>query len=96
MSTTQPQRIVCPACGRSGPYRPELAGKRLKCKCGGTIQVPAASGPEDQSEEPLRPEPIAPAPEGRNPIRPMIRMRVTTSGSRMNRKNARCNGLRMC
>ena len=62
MSTTDPGRIVCASCGRSGPYRPELAGKRLKCKCGGIIQVPAHSPPDHPSDEPLRPQPIAPAP----------------------------------
>jgi len=63
MSTTGPGRIVCPSCGRSGPYRPELAGKRLKCKnCGGIIQVPVRSLPVETSDEPLHPEPIAPAP----------------------------------
>lgn len=60
MATTQ--RIVCPDCGRSGPYRPELAGKRLKCKCGGVIQVPAQDSAEEGTEEPLRPEPIGSAP----------------------------------
>jgi hypothetical protein len=62
MSSTDPGRIVCPGCGRSGPYRPELAGKRLKCKCGGIIQVPARSLPVEASDEPLRPQPVAPAP----------------------------------
>jgi len=62
MSADQTGRIVCPSCGRSGPYKPELAGKRLKCKCGGTIQVAQANSPEADAEEPLRPEPIAPPP----------------------------------
>jgi len=59
MPSAQPTRIVCPSCKRSGPYRPELAGKRLKCKCGGTIEVPAASTAED--DEPLHIEPVRPA-----------------------------------
>lgn len=59
MAANQPGRIVCLSCGRSGPYRPELAGKRLKCKCGGVIQVPAAGPAEAESDEPLRVEPIA-------------------------------------
>jgi hypothetical protein len=41
-----------------------LAGKKLKCKCGGIIEVPAHSPPAPPSDEPLRPEPIAPAPSG--------------------------------
>src|ERR1022692_4202965 len=62
MATAQPDRIVCPGCGRSGPYRPELVGKRLKCKCGGFIEVPAAPAADVESEEPLRVTPIAAAP----------------------------------
>jgi hypothetical protein len=50
----QPQRITCNKCGKSGPYRPEMAGKKLRCKCGNVIHVPA-------EEEPLQLEPIAPA-----------------------------------
>ncbi len=40
MGENKAGRIVCPSCGRSGSYKPELAGRRLKCKCGGIIQVP--------------------------------------------------------
>jgi hypothetical protein len=55
----QQDRITCPQCGRSGPYRPEMAGRRLKCKCGHVIQVPAADTPD--TEEPIHLDPIAPA-----------------------------------
>jgi hypothetical protein len=43
MSTTEPQKVVCDACGKAGAWRPEFAGKRIKCKCGHVIQVPAAA-----------------------------------------------------
>jgi hypothetical protein len=61
----QQQRITCPQCGKSGPYRPEMAGKKLRCKCGNVIQVPAG-GPtpvarQALEDEPIRLEPIAPA-----------------------------------
>src|SRR5436190_18637605 len=36
-----PTSIVCPSCGKRYAYKPELAGKRVKCKCGGVISVPA-------------------------------------------------------
>jgi hypothetical protein len=60
MSTSQPDRIVCPNCGRSGPNKPELAGRRLRCKCGGVIEMPKIVEPEE--EEPLQPEPVEEAP----------------------------------
>jgi hypothetical protein len=56
-------RIVCSQCGRSGPMKPALAGKKLRCKCGNLIMVPEFPAEEAQSEdlqdlEPLRPEPV--------------------------------------
>jgi hypothetical protein len=57
MSAAQPGRITCEVCGRSGPYRPELAGKRIKCKCGNIMLVA-----DPPAEEPLRPEPLPPDP----------------------------------
>jgi hypothetical protein len=67
MSANQTERIVCEKCGRSGPYRPELAGKRLKCKCGNIIRVPEAPmepepDPADDFSEPVRLEPLAAEP----------------------------------
>ncbi|MGD0460958.1 MAG: hypothetical protein ABSB74_00575 [Tepidisphaeraceae bacterium] len=62
MSENTPRKIVCTACGRTARYRPELAGKQVKCKCGHIISVPKhpaeAHGAGDLSE-PLRPEPLA-------------------------------------
>src|SRR4051794_34904378 len=37
---TQP-KFACPSCGRQFTWKPELAGRGAKCKCGGTIKVPA-------------------------------------------------------
>lgn len=36
--------IVCGSCQRKFAWKPELAGKRVKCKCGQPIAVPAAAG----------------------------------------------------
>ncbi len=62
MSENTPRKIVCTACGRTARYRPELAGKQVRCKCGHIISVaklpPEPSGADDLSE-PLRPEPLA-------------------------------------
>ncbi|MGD0540549.1 MAG: hypothetical protein ABSB33_03420, partial [Tepidisphaeraceae bacterium] len=62
MSENTPRKIVCTACGRTARYRPELAGKQVRCKCGHIISVPnLPAGPHgaDDSLEPLRPEPLA-------------------------------------
>ena len=34
-------KFSCPSCGRQFTWKPELAGKGAKCKCGATIKVPA-------------------------------------------------------
>jgi hypothetical protein len=68
-------RITCDGCKKTYAWKPELAGKRVKCKCGHTIQVPAAQEPppdEDgmydlaPSEEPVKPKrsPAHPPPPG--------------------------------
>jgi hypothetical protein len=47
----EPGRIVCESCGRSGPYRPEFAGKQIKCKCGHimlAIEPPDLVQPRDE------------------------------------------------
>lgn len=31
--------ISCPACGASYPFKPQLAGKKVRCKCGSTFQA---------------------------------------------------------
>jgi hypothetical protein len=64
MSATIPRKIICTACGRTAPFRAELAGKQVKCKCGHIVSVaklPAqiAESKSDELSEPLRPEPLA-------------------------------------
>lgn len=45
--------IVCPSCGKSYAYKLALAGKRVKCKCGGVIKVaPAAAAVIEETEAP--------------------------------------------
>ena len=43
--------IVCPACGKRYAYKPEMAGRRLKCKCGGVISVPLPPTPEPMEDQ---------------------------------------------
>jgi hypothetical protein len=35
------QTFECASCNRTFAWKPPLAGKRVRCKCGGTIDVPA-------------------------------------------------------
>lgn len=43
--------FACSACGRQYPWKPELAGRSAKCKCGQVMTVPAtASAPEPEPD----------------------------------------------
>src|SRR6185436_867257 len=33
--------FACESCGKQYPWKPELAGKKAKCKCGSVISIPA-------------------------------------------------------
>src|SRR5215471_14931347 len=45
-----PAVITCPTCSKEYRWKPELAGKRVKCKCGEVIAVPA-SQPEPEAND---------------------------------------------
>jgi hypothetical protein len=40
MDTTSAGKFSCEACGKSYAWKAQLAGKRVKCKCGGVMTVP--------------------------------------------------------
>ena len=42
MSDASGTRFTCDGCGRTYAWKPQLAGKRVKCKCGATMTVPEA------------------------------------------------------
>lgn len=45
--------ISCPACGASYPWKPQLAGKKVRCKCGKLFAaVPPKALPAEPVEEP--------------------------------------------
>lgn len=50
MGQTDTQKIACAGCGRQYRWKPELAGKKVRCGCGHVVAVPAAPKP---NEEPL-------------------------------------------
>ena len=44
MADTQVAKFTCSACGRQYPWKPEIAGRAAKCKCGQALTVP--QGPD--------------------------------------------------
>jgi hypothetical protein len=44
-------KVAC-ACGKQYTWKPELAGKRAKCKCGGIVNFPATRPGADQDAMP--------------------------------------------
>src|SRR5256714_2049909 len=45
----QAGNFACETCGKEYRWKPELAGKRVKCKCGGVMTDPATA-PEDEED----------------------------------------------
>src|SRR4051812_3268206 len=79
LSGSAAPRITCSGCGKSYAWKPELAGKRVKCKCGTVMSVPdamdAAPPPPPQEEDlyDFAPssEPVKPAKAPRVPLAPL-------------------------
>ncbi len=44
-------KFSCEACARTYSWKPELAGKRVKCKCGQPLSVPAGNPAADDAPE---------------------------------------------
>ena len=42
MATTTEPKFACAACGKQYAWKPELAGKKAKCKCGAAMSIPAS------------------------------------------------------
>ena len=43
MAQTQEMKFACPSCRKEFTWKPEIAGKKAKCKCGTVIDIPAES-----------------------------------------------------
>ena len=78
MSDVATSRFSCESCGKSYALKPELSGRRVKCKCGHVMTVPQAppSGPAEQRVDDdlydMAPDPAkSPAPKGRVPLAPI-------------------------
>jgi hypothetical protein len=46
-----PEKFQCPSCQKEYRWKPELAGKRAKCKCGTAIEIPVEDEPQMLSED---------------------------------------------
>src|SRR5436853_7687691 len=40
MAQTAVRAVSCDTCGKQYRYKPELAGKKVKCPCGGRVKFP--------------------------------------------------------
>ena len=76
MATAEAPKFSCASCGREFRWKPELAGKKAKCKCGAVVAVPtvapgAAPAPAAVEHDPFEmagePEPAAPPLQYRSP-----------------------------
>ena len=52
MSEITGPKFACASCGKEYKWKPELAGKKGKCKCGGVLSIPAEEPVEDAEPEP--------------------------------------------
>jgi hypothetical protein len=64
MSNTASLRFSCNACNKSYAFKPELANKKVKCKCGAVMVVPDLSANSDDelydiADEPKQAMPVA-------------------------------------
>jgi hypothetical protein len=58
------EAVTCAGCGKEYRWKPELAGKRAKCKCGGVVSFPKADPAAAAAAPPPPPPPIPDVPEG--------------------------------
>lgn len=68
-------RIICPGCSRGYRWKPELAGRTAKCKCGGSVQFPQEKPAEAGSAE-LDFAPAPGTPRGKSSPAPQISVPV--------------------
>src|SRR5882724_1756324 len=72
MSTTNAATFACESCGKSYRWRPDFAGKKLKCGCGNVMQPTSPPTVADVPEAPLQEAPrrANACPECSSPITP--------------------------
>src|SRR5438552_6678520 len=83
--------IVCPSCNKSYRWKSELAGKRVKCKCGTNIDVPQALPDEPDEDHVYDMVDAEPPPAPKPPVMP-ARPAVAASPKRAATKAAPARG----
>lgn len=68
MAEGSASRLSCPACDRKYRFKPELAGRKAKCKCGATLRMPKDENSPIQIVEGSSPKP-APPPKAAGDIK---------------------------
>src|SRR3954452_5612073 len=77
MAASMEARFACEECGRAYRWKPELAGRELKCACGSVITAPAQRPDVDgdlynfaDSDSPSTKVPTTPAKVGEGAVAP--------------------------
>src|SRR3954451_17034200 len=52
METVDQAKFTCESCGKSYKWKPEFAGRKVKCKCGFVMTAPAAPPAPPAEDEP--------------------------------------------
>jgi hypothetical protein len=77
--------FACESCGKQYPLKPEYAGRKVKCKCGQVLTVPADAEVDDGTydiAEPAAPAPQPPKPKPAvNPAPGAAKARVQTAAN---------------
>ena len=69
MAPTTLATFACESCGKQYTWKPELAGRAVKCRCGALMRAPAAPPSPDETLYDLTDQPT-PAPEAAAPPSP--------------------------
>jgi len=83
--------FACDACGKRYAWKPQLAGKKAKCKCGATITVPQALAPQRDAPDDLYDvvDTSPPATVVRQTVAPAAATVAQPAGSALNYRGAR-------
>lgn len=69
MAATTLATFPCESCGKRYAWKPELAGRAVKCRCGAVMRAPAEPPSPDEPLYDLT-DPLIPAPEATTPPSP--------------------------
>ena len=47
MASSREDRITCPSCGRRYVWKPQFAGRKVRCKCGESMRMPKPTATDD-------------------------------------------------